>query len=205
MWAVPEVPTAQFFAARPQLLAKNSTGCPRLSLYRRREADLRKQSGEASSITEGSRGVNPPSKRVTLGLDDPNNSGHECIGSADRSDQTRHVGGRATALVIAFDSLWLRAVCEGADKADSELGAVVARMLRNRLADLSAASSPMDLVAGGPRVIKDGDLEYMVISLQNGFRIELVPNHVNNPRDRADRIDWARVSRIKIIGIRHVN
>jgi len=63
----------------------------------------------------------------------------------------------------------------------------------------------MDLVAGGPRVIKDGDLEYMVISLQNGFRIELVPNHVNNPRDRADRIDWARVSRIKIIGIRHVN
>lgn len=149
--------------------------------------------------------VNPSPKRVILGLDDPNNSGHECIGSAGRSDQARRIAGRATTLVLAFDSLWLRAVCEDTDKADSDLGAVVARTLRNRLADLSAASSPMDLIAGSPRVIKDGDLEYMVITLHDGFRIEFVPNHVNNPRDGANQIDWAKVSRIKIIGIRHGN
>jgi hypothetical protein len=63
----------------------------------------------------------------------------------------------------------------------------------------------MDLVAGSPRVTKDGDLECMVFNRQDGFMIEFVPNHVNNPRDGANRIDWARVSRIKIIGVRHGN
>lgn len=104
-------------------------------------------------------------------------------------------------MVIAFDSLSLRAVCENADQADSELGPVVAQSLRNRLADLRAATSPKDLTAGSPRVLNNGDLEYMTLNVREGFRILFVPNHVNNPHDSANRIEWARVSRIKIIGI----
>jgi hypothetical protein len=106
-------------------------------------------------------------------------------------------------LVIAFDSLSLRAVCENAEQADSELGPVVAQTLRKRLADLRAATSATDLVAGGPRVLNDGDLEYMALNLRDGFRILFVPNHVKNPRDSANRIDWAKIGRIKIIGIPH--
>lgn len=108
---------------------------------------------------------------------------------------------RATALVIAFDSLSLRAVCENVEQADSELGPVVAQTLRKRLADLRAATSPTDLVAGSPRVLNDGDLEYMALNLREGFRVVLVPNHVKNPRNRANRIEWAKINRIKIIGI----
>ena len=106
-------------------------------------------------------------------------------------------------MVIAFDSLSLRAVCENAEEADLELGLAVAQTLRKRLADLRAATSPTDLVAGGPRVLNDGDLEYMAINLRDGFRIKFVPNHVKNPLDNANRIDWAKISRIKIIGILH--
>lgn len=106
-------------------------------------------------------------------------------------------------MVIAFDSLPLRAVCEDANQADSDLGPVVARTLRSRLADLRAATSPADLVAGRPRVVVDGDREYMELSVGEGFRILFEANHVNNPRDTASRIDWAKVSRIKIVGIRN--
>jgi hypothetical protein len=108
-------------------------------------------------------------------------------------------------LVIAFDSLELRAVCEDADKANTELGDATARTLRTRLSDLGAASSPLDLVAGSPRLVTDGDLEYMVVDLHGGSRIEFVPNHVNNPRDGTHHIRWEKVGRIKIIGIRHGN
>jgi toxin HigB-1 len=108
-------------------------------------------------------------------------------------------------LVIAFDSLWLRAICENGQKADADLGPDIARALRGRLADLDAANSATDLIAGIPRVITDGELEYMAVNLQDGMRIEFMANHVKNPIDGAGHIVWANVSRIKIIGIRHGN
>jgi len=43
----------------------------------------------------------------------------------------------------------------------------------------------------------------MALNLRDGFRIVFVPNHVKNPRDGANRIDWGKISRIKIIGIPH--
>lgn len=54
---------------------------------------------------------------------------------------------------------------------------------------------------GSPRVLNNGDLEYPTLNVREGFRILFVPDHVNNPRDSANRIEWAKVSRIKIIGI----
>jgi hypothetical protein len=96
-------------------------------------------------------------------------------------------------------------MCEDAAHADSQLGPVVAQSLRNRLADLRAASSPKDLVVGGPRVIGNGDAEYMILNLRDGYRMLFAPNHVKNPRDNANRIEWAKVSRIKIIEISNDN
>ncbi len=108
---------------------------------------------------------------------------------------------KATILVIAFDSRSLRALCENADQADSELGPVAARTLRSRLADLDAATSPSDLVAGSPRVLGDGDDERMELNVGEDLRILFVSNHKENPRNGSNRIDWPKVSRIRIIGI----
>jgi hypothetical protein len=48
-----------------------------------------------------------------------------------------------------------------------------------------------------------GEIEHMVVNLREGFQIVLVPNHRNNPRDAAGRVDWGKVGRIKIMRIGH--
>ena len=51
---------------------------------------------------------------------------------------------------LAFESRWLRTVCENEADADRELGLAVAETLRHRLADLLAATSIDDILAGKP-------------------------------------------------------
>lgn len=107
----------------------------------------------------------------------------------------------ATDLVIAFDSQRLRAICENVERAEQELGSLVAPVLLRRLADLRAATSPKDLVVGSPFVRLEAGMEYMVICLRGGFRIVFAPNHVENPRDGSGKVDWTRVGRIRITDI----
>lgn len=103
--------------------------------------------------------------------------------------------------MIAFDSLELRNVCEDSEQADRCLGLVVGMSLRNRLADLRAARSPNDLCAGQPRYkVYDGN-EHLVIALPADLQIRLVPNHTKTPKDADGNIAWARVSRVKVVGI----
>ena len=74
-------------------------------------------------------------------------------------------------------------------------------MLKHRLADMRAARSPSDLIAGKPRAMPGADREFMVIDLHEGYQIEFSTNHPNNPRTEAGGLDWTRVSRIKILRI----
>jgi hypothetical protein len=104
-------------------------------------------------------------------------------------------------LILAFDSPRLREVCEDADLADSEFGAPVAHTLRTRLADLIAAASPCDLLVGNPHVVPHGETECMSVSLGNSMEILFAANHRANPRDAADRIEWSKVRRIRIVEI----
>jgi hypothetical protein len=103
-------------------------------------------------------------------------------------------------LVIAFASQSLRAICENPTTADTELGPAVAQTLRNRLADLRAATSLSDLVAGSPRILNHRS-QCMAVNLREGFQMIFAPNHVNNPRDGRNGIDWTKVRRIKIVEI----
>lgn len=103
-------------------------------------------------------------------------------------------------LVIAFASQSLRALCENPATADTELGPEVAQALRSRLADLRAATSLSDLVAGSPRILNHRRL-CMAVNLRDGFQMIFAANHVHNPRDGQNGIDWAKVRRIKIVEI----
>ena len=73
-------------------------------------------------------------------------------------------------------------------------------MLKNRLADMRAAKSAKDLVAGKPRT---EDSQYMVVDLSEGYTIVFKANHTNNPLTEASDLDWAKVTRIKILRIDH--
>lgn len=113
--------------------------------------------------------------------------------------------GRANTLVLAFESKSLRTICESEAHAKSELGPTVAEVLKHRLADLRAATSVKDLVVGQPRVWDSADHQTMVIDLCDGHRMVFCANHLNNPVANPGKLDWPRVSRIKILKIESDN
>jgi hypothetical protein len=99
--------------------------------------------------------------------------------------------------------LWFRPAGQSrGDKGDVDHsfrhGEAVAQTLRHRLADLRAASSPLDVPVGNPQPM-DENCERMALNLRDGFRLLLAPNHVKNPRDANNRVDWKKVRRVKIM------
>jgi proteic killer suppression protein len=100
---------------------------------------------------------------------------------------------------IAFESKSLRTVCESESQAKQELGDAVAAALKRRLADLRAATSINDLVAGRSRV--GNDRNKMMIDLCDGYRLIVQANHIKNPKLEGGGVNWKKVNRIKIVRI----
>lgn len=69
-----------------------------------------------------------------------------------------------------------------------------------RLADLRAATSIFDLVAGQPTDAA-GSQPQVTIELGAGYRMVLHPNHVNNPRSADGDVDWSQVRRVQVVEI----
>ena len=106
-----------------------------------------------------------------------------------------------TALELAFDTKSLRDLCEKEEKARRELGPDVAQKLKHRLADLRAAESVKELVAGRPRETESVNPGCFVIDLADGSRLAFCANHRKAPLLTSGGVDWGRVSRIKILRI----
>lgn len=102
---------------------------------------------------------------------------------------------------LAFHSPWLRTICESERSAKDELGEAVAEVLKHRLADMVAATSVVDLVAGKPRILGGTATNQMAVDLSEGFVITFAANHIKNPSTESGDVDWKRVSRIKILDI----
>ena len=83
------------------------------------------------------------------------------------------------------------------------LGHEVSEMLQHRLADMVAAASPVELIAGKPRVSNNSS--EMIIDLRDGYSLLFGANHPKTPLTGDGLIDWAKVSRIKIMGIGREN
>lgn len=104
-------------------------------------------------------------------------------------------------LELAFVTKWLRQLCESEAKGKKELGEEIADKLKSRMADLRAASSVVDLVAGRPRETNGN----FVIDLTDGVSIIFSANHNTNPLLKNGKVDWSKVRRIKIEEIAHDN
>ena len=102
---------------------------------------------------------------------------------------------------LAFESKELRSICEHEATAKTELGAEIAEALRGRLADLRAATSMGDLIVGNPHTVEFGGMNNLVIDLCQGHQIVLKANHPENPVTDSGRLEWAKVSRIKVTHI----
>jgi hypothetical protein len=106
------------------------------------------------------------------------------------------------ALEISFEKKSLRELCENQDKASQSLGEKAADQLRRRLADLRAATSIADLVAIQPR-FPDG--ETATLELCDGCEIVFRSNHLDAPKRKSGKLDWSRVTRIKIMNVKSEN
>lgn len=102
---------------------------------------------------------------------------------------------------LAFESKSLRAICESEVEAKVKLGEAVATMLKHRIADLQAATSVKDLVAGRPHEVEESEGTEMAVELGNGQRLVFTANHSKNPRTKDNGLDWRRITRIKIVRI----
>ena len=103
---------------------------------------------------------------------------------------------------LAFDSKELRSICESEEDAKQQLNSFVVESLKHRLADLRAAISIKDLVAGKIRPLDNSD-QQMVADLSDGYQLIFCANHPKNPLLESGNLDWSRVSRIKILGIKN--
>ncbi|MEP7764379.1 hypothetical protein [Sanguibacter sp. 25GB23B1] len=103
-------------------------------------------------------------------------------------------------MILAFSSAHLRDICEDPSAADAQMGKDRAGLLRDRLADLSAADTYDDLLAGSPRI--EGSFhEELRINIGTRGVIVLHANHLRTPLDEHERIDWSKVSYVKVVKV----
>ena len=95
---------------------------------------------------------------------------------------------------MAFATERLRAVCEDGIIAGTEYDPMVVEQLQARLADLRAAGSINDLLAGNPRT-ESGRL---TVQVANGYVLVARPNHRVAPLGADGEVDWGRVRRLHI-------
>lgn len=102
---------------------------------------------------------------------------------------------------INFKDKKLKDLCEQQSLAQRKLGTKMAQKLKVRLADLMAASSVSELVAGRPHPLM-GDLAgQFALDLVQPQRLVFEPNHEPIPRTEDGGIDWSQVTRINILWI----
>ena len=77
----------------------------------------------------------------------------------------------------------------------------MAEALRHRIADLRAATCVYDLLAGKPSIVDIGHTQQLVVILSEHSRLVLSANHSSNPLAASDKIDWSKVTRLKVVRI----
>ena len=73
------------------------------------------------------------------------------------------------------------------------------RKLRTRLADLQAASSVTELVAGRPHPLVGDRAGQFAVDLEGGRRLVFVPGHDPVPRRDDGSVDWLLVTKVRIV------
>ncbi len=102
------------------------------------------------------------------------------------------------AVEIAFATRQLRDICEKEASAVDAFGVAGVGALKRRLADLRAANSVEDLVAGRPTQLDGADAGQLSIPLTKNLRMVLSANHPHNPTTENGDINWAQVRRVKL-------
>ena len=103
-------------------------------------------------------------------------------------------------LELAFETRFLRELCESESKAMEVLGPAVAKTLQRRLADLRAANNIEDVVVGRTAEKTDNN-SHLTLDLSRELTIVFRANHKTTPELPEGGTDWSKVTRIQITKI----
>ncbi len=100
---------------------------------------------------------------------------------------------------IAFNTQSLRSLCENESVMDKKLGRVGAQAFQVCLSDLRAASTIADITVNyAAEIASKSDIELV---LAEGIHVRLRATDSGVKRPKGAPVDWAKVSRLKIMEI----
>ena len=102
---------------------------------------------------------------------------------------------------ISFAGPKLESVCGQHKLAAKEIGALSAKKLQLRLAELFAAESVKELVAGRPHPLTHDRFGQFAVDLHGGHRLIFKPTRQPPPLLSDGGIDWSSVTEITITEI----
>ena len=102
---------------------------------------------------------------------------------------------------IGFANVKLEKLCNSTKYATRKLGAMSARKLRARLADIAAAHDVTELVAGRPHPLAGDRIGDFSIRLHGGQRLVFRADHDPVPTREDGGIDWSGVTAVQIVEI----
>lgn len=102
---------------------------------------------------------------------------------------------------IGFETPDLQELCEIERVAKRKLGAPIAKQLKNRLADIQAASAVTDLIAGKPHALERERTGQYAVNLVGLFRLTFEPANKPIPKTADDKIDWSKVTKVTVVYI----
>lgn len=107
---------------------------------------------------------------------------------------------------LAFDTKYIRNICEDEDKAEEEFGPEIAEKLKSRLSDMRAASVVAELpTTGNLHEVLGNPHSFYRIKLCNDYFLTFSSNHINSPHFDNGNIDWSKVNHVKILEIIKIN
>lgn len=102
---------------------------------------------------------------------------------------------------LAFATEELRSICESRRRATNKLRADAAKSLQMVLADIDACQTVLEFTAlYGDHAVPTAN-ECWQVTLAGAGMVTFVSGHVSTPRKKDGRVDWQKVTRVKIEAI----
>lgn len=101
---------------------------------------------------------------------------------------------------LAFATKALRDICESEAIAKEKLGAKVADALKRRLSDFRSIDSFDELPFTKPKKNSNN----VTFGLPDDWHLVVTGGHSDNPKLASGKIDWTKVTRLKIVKIEKI-